>query len=142
VKVLLDTNIVLDLLLEREPFIEGAIAIFEEIEQGNIQAYITATTITNIFYIIRKNKSREVALIAVKRLMVGLQLCPVNVQVIEVALDINLRDFEDSVQLACATVNQLTAIITRDAKDFIDSPLPIYTPTECLYQVRSNQLNE
>jgi predicted nucleic acid-binding protein len=141
VKVLLDTNIVLDLLLEREPFIETAIAIFEEIEQGNIQAYIAATTITNVFYIIRKNKSREVALIALKRLLVGLQVCPVNLQVIEVALDINPRDFEDSVQLACATVNQLTAIITRYAKDFVESPLPIYSPAECLYRVKTNKLD-
>jgi predicted nucleic acid-binding protein len=134
-------KILLDLLLEREPFIETAIAIFEEIEQGNIQAYIAATTITNVFYITRKNKSREVALMAVKRLLVGLQLCPVNRQVIEVALNINLKDFEDSIQLACATVNQLAAIITRNTKDFVDGPLPIYTPTEFLYRVRNNKLD-
>ncbi|MCC3471298.1 MAG: PIN domain-containing protein [Microcoleus sp. PH2017_15_JOR_U_A] len=51
-KILIDTNIVLDLILEREPFVESAIALFEQIERGNLEGYIAATTITNIFYII------------------------------------------------------------------------------------------
>ncbi|WP_236556828.1 PIN domain-containing protein [Calothrix sp. PCC 7507] len=54
-KILIDTNVVLDLLLEREPFVENAIALFEQIEQGNLEGFITATTITNIFYIIRQS---------------------------------------------------------------------------------------
>ncbi len=68
-KVLIDTNIVLDLLLEREPFVESAIALFEQIERGNLIGYIAATTITNIFYIIRKTEGREVALAAINRLL-------------------------------------------------------------------------
>jgi predicted nucleic acid-binding protein len=53
VRVLIDTNIILDLLLEREPFVETEIALFEQIEQGNLEGYVAATTVTNIFYIIR-----------------------------------------------------------------------------------------
>jgi predicted nucleic acid-binding protein len=53
-KVLIDTNIVLDLLLEREPFVEEAIALFEQVEAGQVHGYVAATTITNIFYIGRK----------------------------------------------------------------------------------------
>jgi predicted nucleic acid-binding protein len=59
VKILIDTNVVLDLLLEREPFVETAIALFDQIEQGNLEGAIAATTITNIFYIIRKAEGRE-----------------------------------------------------------------------------------
>jgi predicted nucleic acid-binding protein len=70
VKILIDTNVVLDLLLEREPFVENAFALFEKIEQGNLEGYIAATTITNIFYIIRKTEGREVALDAINRLTV------------------------------------------------------------------------
>jgi predicted nucleic acid-binding protein len=62
VKILIDTNVVLDLLLEREPFVENAIALFEQIEQGKLEGYIAATTIINIFYIIRKAEGREVAI--------------------------------------------------------------------------------
>jgi predicted nucleic acid-binding protein len=135
VKILIDTNIVLDLLLEREPFIETATLLFKQIEQGNLEGYIAATTITNIFYIIRKTEGREVALTAIHRLLIGLQFCAINRQTIETALSLGLKDFEDSIQLACATLNQLDAIVTRDQKDFIGSNLPIYSPTALLNQI-------
>lgn len=133
-KILIDTNIVLDLFLEREPFVENVILIFEQIEQGKLEGYIAATTITNIFYIIRKTESREVAITAINRLLIGIQFCAVDRQTIETALSIGLKDFEDSIQLACATLSKLDGIVTRDRKDFIGSNLPIYTPTELLNQ--------
>jgi predicted nucleic acid-binding protein len=135
VKVLIDTNIILDLLLEREPFVEKSLAILEQIEQGNLEGAIAATTITNIFYIIRKAEGREVALHAINRLLIGLQFCAVDRQTIETALSLGLKDFEDSIQLACATLNQLDAIVTRNQKDFVGSNIPIYSPTELLNQV-------
>ena len=131
-KILIDTNIVLDLLLEREPFIEDAIVLFEQIEQGKLEGYIAATTITNIFYIIRKTEGCEVAIAAIHRLLIGLQFCAVDHQTIETALSIGLKDFEDSIQLACAILSQLDGIVTRDRNDFIGSNLPIYSPTEIL----------
>jgi predicted nucleic acid-binding protein len=135
VKILIDTNIILDLILERQPFVENAVLIFEQIERGNLAGYIAATTITNIFYIIRKIEGREVALAAIHRLLVGLQFCAVDRQTIETALSLGLKDFEDSVQLVCATLDQLDAIVTRDPKDFSSSNLPIYSPTELLTQL-------
>ncbi len=134
-KILIDTNIVLDVLLERKPFVENAITIFEQIEQGKLEGYIAATTITNIFYIIRKTEGREVAIAAINRLLIGLQFCAVDHQTVETALSIGLKDFEDSIQLACATLSQLDGIVTRDHKDFISSNLAIYSPTELLNQL-------
>ncbi|MCW6037010.1 PIN domain-containing protein [Spirulina subsalsa FACHB-351] len=134
-KILIDTNIVLDLILEREPFIESAIALFEQIERGNLEAYIAATSITNIFYIIRKTEGREVALAAITQLLRGLRFCAVNRQTVETALSLGLKDFEDSIQLACAIGNQLDGIVTRDRKDFVGSSLPIYSPTELLNEI-------
>lgn len=77
-KVLIDTNIVLDLLLEREPFVEAAIARFELVEAGQVQGYIAATTITNVFYILRKAQGREAALQAASRIATGLEICAVD----------------------------------------------------------------
>ena len=134
-KILIDTNVVLDLLLEREPFVEDAILLFEQIEQGKLEGYIAATTITNIFYIIRKTEGREVAIAAINRLLIGLRFCVVDRQTVETALRLGLKDFEDSVQLACAALSQLDAIVTRDRKDFIGSNLPIYAPAELLNQL-------
>lgn len=134
-KVLIDTNIVLDLLLEREPFIESALSLFEQIEQGKLVGYIAATTITNIFYIIRKAESNEAAIAAVQRLLVGLQFCPVDRVVVTTALETGLKDFEDGIQLACATLNQLEAIVTRDLKDFSNASLPIWSIADALAQI-------
>lgn len=117
-RVLIDTNVVLDVILEREPFVEAAIALFALIEAGKIQGYIAATTITNIFYIVRKIEGREVALNAIARLLQGLNLCAVETRVIQRALDLNLHDFEDGVQLACAILESLDAVVTRDVNDF------------------------
>lgn len=134
-KILIDTNIVLDLILERQPFVENAVLIFEQIERGNLAGYVAATTITNIFYIIRKIEGREVALATIHRLLVGLQFCAVDRQTIETALSLGLKDFEDSIQLACATLDQLDAIVTRDPKDFSSSNFPIYSAAELLTQL-------
>jgi predicted nucleic acid-binding protein len=135
VKILIDTNVILDLLLEREPFVENEIALFDQIEQGKLEGHIAAATITNIFYIIRKTEGREVAIDAIHRLLIGLHFCAVDRQTVETALSLGLKDFEDSIQLACATLSQLEGIVTRDRKDFIGSNLPIYSPTELLSQI-------
>lgn len=90
-KVLIDTNVVLDVILERELFVESATALFALIEDNEIQGYIAATTITNIFYVVRKLRGREVALQAISQLLRGLNLCDVGHQVIQQALSIDLK---------------------------------------------------
>jgi predicted nucleic acid-binding protein len=138
-KVLIDTNIVLDLLLERESFVEAAIELFEQVEQGHLVGYIAATTVTNIFYIMRKTEGRAAAIAAIQRLLMGLKLCPVDQSIVAAALRIGLKDFEDGIQLACALQNRLDGIVTRDRKDFADASLPIYSTAEVLSQLTFNQ---
>lgn len=78
-KVLIDTNVVLDVILDREPFVESAAALFGLVEVGRLQGYVSATTITNIFYIVRKLKGRQVALEAIiAKLLRGMVLCSVT----------------------------------------------------------------
>ncbi len=91
-KILIDTNIVLDLLLERSPFVEDAIVLFEMVEMSRIQGYIAATTLTNVFYIIRKAQGREPAILSVSRMLAGLELCCVDRLTIQQALISNLKD--------------------------------------------------
>lgn len=139
-KVLIDTNIVLDLLLEREPFIEDAIALFERIEAGQVRGYIAATTITNIFYIVRKARGREVALQAVTRIATGLEICAIDRSTIVQALASNFKDFEDGIQFACAVLNQLDAIVTRDTSDFTEVSLPVWSIAELQAQLAQSEL--
>lgn len=132
-RVLVDTNIMLDALLEREPFVRDARTLLAAIDSGQIVGYVTATTLTNIFYIVRKQtKSIERASLAVSATLTAMQICPVNREILEVAIASNLRDFEDAVQLACAIAENLEAIITRNPQDFINVTLPILSVSELL----------
>ena len=131
-KVLVDTNIILDVLLDREPFVEDGMALFKLIEAGKIQGFIAATTITNIFYILRKMLGRDAAIEAIKRLLLSFELCAVNRQVVEWAINKNLKDFEDGVQAACAVVGCLDVIVTRDTSDFVEVRLPVLSVAEMI----------
>lgn len=132
-RVLVDTNIVLDYLIEREPFMEDAEALFQTIASGQIQGYVAATTITNIFYIVRRQtRSIEQARESVSQTLAAMQICSVDSDILEAAFASNLRDFEDAVQLACAIAENLDAIITRNPQDFTGATLPILSASELL----------
>jgi predicted nucleic acid-binding protein len=131
--VLVDTNIILDNFLEREPFVEDAAALMDAIESERIVGYVTATTLTNIFYIARRQtRSIELARQAVSETLALMEVCPVNRDILEAAFASNLRDFEDAVQLACAMASRLDAIISRNAQDFAGATLPILSASELL----------
>lgn len=132
-RVLVDTNIVLDALLEREPFFGDARALMEAIDSGQIVGYVTATTITNIFYIVRRQtRSIDRASLAVSETLAAMQICLVDRNILEAAFAFNMRDFEDAVQLGCAIAENLDAIITRNPQDFEGAALPILSARELL----------
>ena len=132
-RVLVDTNIVQDALLEREPFVSDARALLEASRSQQIQGYVTATTLTNIFYIVRRQtRNLDRARQAISLTLALMEVCPVNRDILEAAFASNLRDFEDAVQLACAMASSLDAIITRNAQDFAGVTLPILSASELL----------
>mgnify|MGYP006274087949 CR=1 FL=1 len=131
-RVLLDTNIILDFLLEREPFFTEANVLFQSILSREVQGYVTATTLTDIFYIAKKSKGAEIAKQYVSNILVIMKICPVNRRILQTAISSNLKDFEDAVQLVCATRLNLDAIITRDRQGFAGASLPILSPGELL----------
>lgn len=131
-RVLVDTNIILDDLLEREPFVRDAKALLQAIEDKQIQGYITATTLTDIFYIARKNKGIERARQDIFDLLALMQICTVDRSILETAILSNLPDFEDAVQIACALNENLDAIITRDIQGFAGASLQILSAGELL----------
>lgn len=131
-RVLLDTNIVLDGLLEREPFFRDAKALFQAIRSGQVEGYITATTLTDIFYIARKAKGVAVARQDIFALLALMHICTVNRSILETAISSNLPDFEDAVQLACALNENLDAIISRDIQGFADACFQILSAGELL----------
>jgi predicted nucleic acid-binding protein len=126
VRVLVDTNIVLDFLLQREPFFRDAELLFQAIEAEQIIGYVTATTLTDIFYIARK-QTRDMAQArqAVSEILTAMVICPIDRGVLESALDSGFTDFEDAVQIFAAVSQGLDIILTRDQKGFTDSPIPV-----------------
>jgi predicted nucleic acid-binding protein len=138
VRVLVDTNIVLDFLLERDPFFQDAEALFQAIASRQIVGYVTATTLTDIFYIARRQtQSIERARQAVSITLAVMEICLVERSTLEVALTSGLTDFEDAVQVACAIAQGLDAIVTRDVQGFLNAPVPVLSVSQLLEQLES-----
>lgn len=131
-KILFDTNVILDLLLDRKPFVEHAQSLFEKVEAGKIDGYLCATTITTLDYLLTKALSAKEATHIIKKLMKLFEIAPVNRLILEDALDSSFADFEDGVLHAAAIHCGAQAIITRNEKDFPKAKLAIYTPEELL----------
>ncbi|MEA5418219.1 PIN domain-containing protein [Spirulina sp. CCNP1310] len=129
-RVLIDTNVVLDFLQEREPFVANATKLFERIDVGDIEGFIAATTMTNIYYIVRRAAGRAVAQDAITQVLSDLNICTVDLDVLEQALALNFEDFEDAVQYTCAIAYGLSAIVTRDASGFINAEIPVVLPED------------
>jgi predicted nucleic acid-binding protein len=135
VRVLIDPSIVLDFLLQREPFFQDTELLFQAIGSNQIVGYVTATTLTDIFYISRKHtRSVEQARQAVSETLTVMLICPVNRAILESAFNSGLVDFEDAVQIFCAIAQGLGGITTRDTKGFLSSPIPVLSVQNLLQQ--------
>jgi predicted nucleic acid-binding protein len=135
VKVLLDTNIILDFALERHPFYTNSVQVLSFIYQQQIEGYISASTFGDLYYIIRKEKGRISALSLLNRLVTFCQVSTVDQAVILMALNVNFKDFEDAIQYSTAAINQLDAIITRNPGDFPVSTPRILTPEQLIQEL-------
>ena len=131
-KVLFDTNIILDIALKRIPYYEASSQLFELIDLESIEAYITGSSVTDIYYIARKEKGRDITR---KFLLELIQIVPVlgvDHTIIFQALQSDFNDFEDAVQAFSAGANDLEYIITRNKKDFVGSEIEILSPEEAI----------
>ena len=134
-KVLLDTNVVLDLMLERDPWRAEAEAIAQAGADGRLQAYICASSITDIFYISRKLAGAARARFIVRTCLDRLQVVSVTRDLLDAAERRGGSDFEDDLQTECAADARLDAIVTRDPKGFAGSPVPVLSPAELLARI-------
>jgi predicted nucleic acid-binding protein len=131
-RLLLDTNIILDIALKREPHFELSSKIFELIDKKRIIGYITASTVTDIYYISRKEKGNEIAIEFISNLIEIVDVIGVDKSTIVKALKSNLKDFEDAVQVSAAENYEIEIIVTRNKSDFLNSGLEILTPKEII----------
>ncbi|HIJ82173.1 MAG TPA: PIN domain-containing protein [Desulfuromonadales bacterium] len=129
-KILLDTNIVLDLLMDRIPFADDAAELFSRVEDGTIMGYLCGTTVTTVYYLAAKEVGAPRAQEEIKKMLGLFEVAPVNRHVLESALILDFNDFEDAVIHEAAFLVGVDAIVTRNKKDFITSRIPVYSSEE------------
>ncbi len=130
--ILIDTNIILDLLLERPEHVAAARQVSDKVESGEVHAMLCATTVTTIDYLARKQLGSKGAKAAVQALLSLYDIAAVTRSTLQLALDADMPDFEDAVLAYSAHQAGAQAIITRNLKDFAKSPVRAYTPTQFL----------
>lgn len=97
-KVLLDTNIILDVALQRQPYFDESDRVLSLVEQKQVEGYVSASTYSDLYYLIRKERGREWALNYLRGLAIICRIAAVNEAAIAMALTINFKDFEDAIQ--------------------------------------------
>ena len=137
-KVLIDTNVILDFFLQRDSFQEAA-TILSLIMNRNIKGLITASSITDIYYIARKIAGRSKAIEIVLKIFAILSVSDTKADSVFRAAYYDWQDFEDAVQYATAQDNNVDYIITRDKTGYTQSVIPVSTPTEFLSQVLKHE---
>ncbi len=136
-RLVLDTNVILDVLADREPFAEDAAAVLSLIETGQAQGFIAAHTATTLFYLLHKELGLKRAKKALMDLLKVVDVVPVDHDRLLQALAMNWDDFEDAVQAACAAKIEGDYLITRNQDDFAGAEVPILSPPEFLALHRS-----
>lgn len=132
-KIMCDTNIIMDVLLEREPFVEDSYKILKLCEEHKIEGFVSASSITDIYYLVRKyTHSTELAYKAIGKLLEIVKICSVTNNDVLTAFQKKAKDFEDCLVATCAKSIHCDYIITRNKKDFQEFDIPILTPTELL----------
>ena len=116
--VMIDTNVVLDDILDRSPNAENAKKISRLVTDAHVNAYLTANCITDIFYIVSKIKDDTIARKTIKNLLLSFDVVSVDGQDCQKAIDMPMRDFEDALAVVCAEKEGLDFIVTND-KDFL-----------------------
>jgi len=135
VNVLIDTNLVLDVLLKREPWLADSERVWQACDEQRMTGYLLASTLTDIFYIARKIIGRQAAFEVVELCLATFAICPLDRAILEHALLLKGTDFEDNVQIAAATHIGLDAIVTRNPDDFSGTSLPVLLPAKLLMQL-------
>ena len=136
-KIFLDSDVLLDLLLDREPFMDDIADIIEASILSKTKLCISPISITNINYIIAKLENQRKADIQTKKILKIVDIENVGQKVIDKAANSNFKDFEDSVQNYCAEESGHEIIITRNTKDYKESNLSIMTPREYLAKIQN-----
>jgi predicted nucleic acid-binding protein len=132
-RLLIDTNIVIDLLSEREPFYTSSAQVFSLGDKGKLDLSVSSLTFANTNYILSRQKTPKEAREILRRFRILVKVLSLNDKIIDLALnDSNYKDFEDGIQYYTAIENEQEIILTRDLQGFKESKIPVMTADEFL----------
>lgn len=131
-KVFLDTNVVIDFYQRRQPFFAESQAIIQMAFDKQITMLVSATTIINAFYLLRKYYDADTLYDKMRSLFLLTNVSDVTSEILAGALAEQWKDFEDCVQYLSATNIEADVIVTRNVKDYMSTSIPVLTPTEFL----------
>jgi predicted nucleic acid-binding protein len=132
-KIFLDTNIIVDLIADRKPFSKYAIAIFQKAEANEIQLFTSSHSLATTHYLMKKYIDEKELRNILYNLLDFLTVIAVDVDILKKGLRSNYKDFEDSIQILCASsVEKMDFIVTRNTKDFKGSEIPAFNPDEII----------
>ena len=138
-KVLFDTNIVLDVLLDRKQFVELSATLISLVETNNIEGYLCATTLTTIDYLVAKTHNRKVAKASIQKLLSIFEIAKVDKEVLSLSVESKFTDFEDAVQYYSGQKVEVDSIVTRNINDYKKASYPVYSPSELWGIIKLNQ---
>lgn len=136
-RLFLDTNIVLDVLARREPWLPDSAAVLSLLEADGFEGVVAAHSITTLHYLCVKELGRERATLALLDLLKLVSVAPLDQDMILKAIALGWGDFEDAIQMLSAHEIGADYLVTRNRSDFNASPIPVVTPSELLSILRS-----
>lgn len=134
---LLDVDVVLDVLADREPWVEHSARVLGLVEQGRAEGIVAAHSVTTLYYLISTRRSTDEARRKVRTLLRVVGVAAVDEDRLERALDLPIRDYEDAVQAACALGEGAEVLITRNVSDYGESGLEVLSPPGVLARIEA-----
>jgi predicted nucleic acid-binding protein len=135
-KLFLDTNILVDLIADRKPYSKYVIQIFLKAELKEIQLFTSSHSIATTHYLLKKYLSEKELRDVLYNLLDYLTVVPVDIDILKKGLRSNHKDFEDSIQILCASsILKIDCIVTRNTKDFKTSEIPAFNPDEIILSI-------
>lgn len=135
-RALIDTNVILDVLFDRQEFLPASADVWIANEQGLFEGFVSAITPVNVYCIARNSKrDKKVARQLVSTVLDAFQVCTVSLEDLRAAISSSVDDYEDAVQVVNALKAQVDVIVTRDLKDYANSPIRALTPMEFIQEL-------
>ncbi|MDR2618409.1 MAG: PIN domain-containing protein [Treponema sp.] len=129
-KIFIDSDIILDVLAEREEFVEGAAELFELSHLNKVELFTTAVVLANVFYMLRKTSGIEKAKKNLQKLRLIIRVLPIDEKIVDLSLNSQFNDFEDGLQYFAAKENNISILITRNGKHYKVDDIIVETAEE------------